>query len=279
MTSVTFIDPARSAAFERDGYTVLPPIDRSVVAELMDTYDQLGTPAVTGMYSNVQGQAQAVNEEIARRIVEVLEPQVRDHILGYRVQGGVFIVKGAGDKSECPLHQDWNAVDESEAVGLVAWVPLVDVDRENGCLVVVPGTHRHDAFPTLRGPNVDSAHLPIEGVLKESVVSLPMRAGEICIFAQSLFHGSWTNRSDRTRVALYAAALPKDARMIQYLRDSSGAVRQVEVDEGFYYSGEAARWASGDVPPDLSTHPSVSADHELVAESELLRFVNTRRRP
>lgn len=273
MTKSTFVEPLHDDEFRRNGYTVLPPLDAQVVAELRAQSAATCPAGVRQMYSNVHDLPLEVNTHIGDLIQAALAPVVRELLSGYEVRGGSFLVKGTGHDSECLIHQDWNAQDESEHLALVAWVPLTDVDVGNGCLVVAPGTHDVGSFPTLRGANISDAHFALDGELADRCVSLPLSAGDICIFAQNLFHGSWANQSDHDRVALYAGLLPVGAPTIHYLRDSTGTVRRLEVDNDFYYSGEAARWASGTVPSDLDTYPSVADPMGTVQLDELLRFL------
>jgi phytanoyl-CoA hydroxylase len=45
-----------------------------------------------------------------------------------------------------PLHQDWPSI-ESSLNSLVVWVPLLDVDMENGSLILFPGSHKNGVLP------------------------------------------------------------------------------------------------------------------------------------
>ena len=45
-----------------------------------------------------------------------------------------------------PLHQDWPSM-ESSLNSLVVWVPLVDVNKENGSIIIYPGSHKQGVLP------------------------------------------------------------------------------------------------------------------------------------
>ena len=105
-----------------------------------------------------------------------------------------------GTHSDIPWHQDsgYGRLDPPD--DLTVFVALTDMTAENGCLQVVPGSHRaglldHDAAalnPVLR-----------ETALPGEPVAVPLRAGEALAFSGLLVHGSGPNRARAPRVAFY----------------------------------------------------------------------------
>lgn len=273
MKPIVFNDPALTESFERDGYVLLPGLDARTVAELRAEYASFCPHSVSKMYSNVHDLPLETNELIAERLRAVLSPILQDCIQGYDIRGGTFLVKGRGEESACQLHQDWNSTDETEQLALVAWIPLCDVDEANGCLVVAPGTHHPEMFPTVRGANVGDAHFELTDELLEHCIPVPMHQGEICLFAQNLFHGSLPNHSHEDRVALYSTLLPAGTPMLHFLRDVDGTVRQIEIDNSFYYGGEAGEWLQGSATRQLRTEPQVSRQRGEVKLDEFLEVM------
>ncbi len=114
---------------------------------------------------------------------------------------------------EKPWHQDhayFNFSLETRIVGV--WIALEDVDRENGCMFVVPGGHREG--PRTHFLRRDWQICDTE-VLSLRRLALPMRAGDVLFFHSKLPHGTPINRTDRMRWAIQyhyvpAAALPVD---------------------------------------------------------------------
>src|SRR5690606_9748522 len=98
-----------------------------------------------------------------------------------------------------PWHQDWSYWYGSHTVSV--WVPLDDVTPENGCLRLVPGSHRmvvtHDgAADDDHGFNhrIDAAQIPAE-----AVVTAPLEAGGAIIFHDLTLHASHDNTSGKDR--------------------------------------------------------------------------------
>jgi phytanoyl-CoA hydroxylase len=107
-----------------------------------------------------------------------------------------------------PLHQDLLYFPFRPARRIVAtWTALERVTQENGCLVVVPGSHRGEL---LRHENPEWEYLNLgyfgaEGVgAHEGRVHLEMEAGDTVFFHPLLLHGSGRNRTRGFRRAISA---------------------------------------------------------------------------
>ena len=92
-----------------------------------------------------------------------------------------------------PWHQDNGVVlpEADEATILTVWLPLNDATVENGCLQVIPGSHRHGLqshCPTDKG-----AAIPERLVPAEQAIPLPMRPGSVLLMHQRTMHSSLDN--------------------------------------------------------------------------------------
>ncbi|XP_067861164.1 phytanoyl-CoA dioxygenase, peroxisomal isoform X2 [Heptranchias perlo] len=114
----------------------------------------------------------------------------------------------AGKKtSRHPLHQDLHYFPFRPADQIVcAWTAMERVDRNNGCLIVLPGTHKgrlkqHD-YPEWK----DGVNMMYHGVRdydpNHPKVHLVMEKGDTVFFHPLLIHGSGTNRTQGFRKAI-----------------------------------------------------------------------------
>src|SRR5262245_23243843 len=101
-------------------------------------------------------------------------------------------------------HQDgtyWG-LDSTEVV--TAWVALTDSRVENGCMRVVPGSHRRPLLPhrdTYAADNRLSRGQEIEVEVHErDAVDVVLRAGEMSLHHVNIIHGSNPNPSDGSRI-------------------------------------------------------------------------------
>ena len=105
-----------------------------------------------------------------------------------------------------PWHQDKSYWPQASANPVITvWVPLVDATLENGCLHIMPRTHRqkvlsyhHEQVTGTRYLEVDAEHLGKE----KAPLPLPVRKGDAILFNDRCIHSSTPNRSDHVRWAI-----------------------------------------------------------------------------
>jgi hypothetical protein len=93
------------------------------------------------------------------------------------------------------LHQDNRYLKADPGTCMAAWVALEDIDLDNGCLQVLPGTHDTpmicpERAETTTSFTTDVINLP--GVEPKNII---MKKGDVLFFNGSLVHGSGPNHS------------------------------------------------------------------------------------
>ena len=97
-----------------------------------------------------------------------------------------------------PWHQDEGYTPVEPAPYLTLWLALNDATPENGCVSIIPGSHKLGRVPHESSPIGLVCHPldhPDQGTL------IPVRAGSIAAFWSSTFHKSGVNRSRGVRKA------------------------------------------------------------------------------
>lgn len=131
---------------------------------------------------------------------------VRD-ILGpdFVCWGTHYFCKLPGDPKIVAWHQDASYWPLTPSKTVTVWLAIDDADRKNGCMRVIPGSHR---LGHLTYRQSDSSE---KNVLNQTVENaeeygepdyLEMKAGEISLHSDLLLHGSEPNLSDRRRCGL-----------------------------------------------------------------------------
>ena len=82
---------------------------------------------------------------------------------------------------------------------ITTWVPLVDVDTGNGCLWVIPGSHRWGFLSGARAASTGHVLIPEDVERRGTPTPLPMRAGDVVFLTNLTLHASKVNGSDRVR--------------------------------------------------------------------------------
>jgi hypothetical protein len=112
------------------------------------------------------------------------------------------------------LHQDERFIPTRDRSLVTAWIALEDARIANGCLRLIPGSHRPSVLWPMRrheSPELDRAE-EIHGFPwpRDALVPVEVPAGSVVFFDGYLIHGSYPNRSaGQTRRALlyvYASA-------------------------------------------------------------------------
>ena len=136
-------------------------------------------------------------------------------------------------------HQDapyWPIIEPMTEVS--AWVALDDVDEQNGCMSMVPGSHLWgntiEFLHTLK--NFDDMPREFQGRRIERRFC-PVRKGEVHYHHALTWHGSHANTSNRPRRAIALHYMTQDTR---YVADGQHPMKPyVEVQDGELLKGSA----------------------------------------
>jgi hypothetical protein len=182
----------------------------------------------------------------------------------YAVQSMVYF-KPAGSRGQA-LHQDNFYLRAEPGTCVAAWLALDPTDDENGCMTVVPGSHR---WPILCTEKADTrvsftdVTVPLAG---HEAVPVHMAPGDVLFFNGSMVHGSLPNTStNRFRRALIGHYVEGAARQVaEYYHPAlrmDGTPLRLDVSEG---GGACGEWVAQDSGPRVvmtGTH-AVTRRHE-----------------
>lgn len=200
------LSPDQQQQYERDGFlfpfTVLEPAE---VASFRHAYEELephlGGPPPAPQHGQCHLHFRwAFDLATHPAVLDAVEDLIGPDVL---VHGTTLFCKHPHDPAFVSWHQDayhWRP----DAPRLVtAWVALSDSTTENGCMRVLPGTHRqrlpHEARPH-RDNMLKITGLHVRGEIDESqAVDFVLKAGQISLHHADLVHGSQANRSGTKR--------------------------------------------------------------------------------
>jgi ectoine hydroxylase-related dioxygenase (phytanoyl-CoA dioxygenase family) len=119
-------------------------------------------------------------------------------------------LKLPGSHTEVGYHQDFAYTPHSNDDVVTALLMLDDMTLTNGCLQVVPGSHRGPVHSLFDGERFTGFIAPaVVRELKAAEVPITGSAGSVCLMHTRLAHGSDANRSPRPRglyICVYSAA-------------------------------------------------------------------------
>ena len=100
-------------------------------------------------------------------------------------------------------HQDLGVVTEEadESEMLTVWLPVTESTEENGCLTVVPKSHKHGLDQHCIIADNGKTGIPDKDISGDQV-PLPMKPGDVLFMTKYTQHGSLENLSDTIRWSL-----------------------------------------------------------------------------
>lgn len=130
--------------------------------------------------------------------------------------------KPPGDGMEVPWHQDGHYWPIRPLATCTVWIAIDDSMAENGCMRVIPGSHRDQQL--VEHLKEDRERLVLnqrvaDGVFDENeVVDVELEAGQMSMHDVYMIHGSNPNTSPRRRAGLAIRYMPGTS---LFARDSS----------------------------------------------------------
>lgn len=241
--------------FEQEGYCVVSglfaPEQIDAIEAFFEEFKTNGTAVYDGAgYEEVdytQRQLRAMHpHRHSRRVVEwFLNPRVAEvleELLGRPALGAqtMYYFKPPGGKGQ-GMHQDNFYLLAKPATCIAAWTAIDAAEVDNGCLWVVPGSHRHDILCPEEGGekwmNYGDSHIT-KFPRERKPVPVTVPRGSTMFFGGNLIHGSGPNRTkDRYRRTFighyideaseqvshfYHPVLAMDGRVVSHVAQATG---------------------------------------------------------
>jgi ectoine hydroxylase-related dioxygenase (phytanoyl-CoA dioxygenase family) len=136
-------------------------------------------------------------------ILDVVEQLIGPNIL---IWSSRWFSKMPGDKTYVSWHQDATYWGLSPLKVATAWVALSESIPENGCMRVIPETHKMALLPQIEtyAPNnalTRGQEIAVE-VDEKRAVDIALRPGQMSLHHVLIVHGSKANTSDKPRIGI-----------------------------------------------------------------------------
>tara|TARA_B100000809_G_scaffold10449_1_gene9875 strand:+ start:1480 stop:2241 length:762 start_codon:yes stop_codon:yes gene_type:complete len=214
-----------TAAYERDGFvTRLRIFSDAEIAGFRSQFDEL--EAREGKEKCQIGlQARHMDEEFIwrmaadDRVVDAISACMGEDVMLLSTHFFCKYPDPEGSKFVA-WHQDITYWGLEPPEAHTAWIAVDDADLANGCMQVIPGSHRDgiaehgksDGAGNLLSINQE---IPDELVDKSRAVPIELHAGEASIHNGQLYHASFPNTSQRRRCGLTVRFIPPEARQVE----------------------------------------------------------------
>ena len=259
------LSPARVAQYREQGF--LSPVDALSADEARDARTRV--ESIEAANGGTWPRAQSLKSHLIYTFLDriVHHPRILDtveDILGPDILcwSSRWFIKDKNDGGFVSWHQDvpyWG-LDVGENI-VTAWVAISPATRANGCMKVIPGSHR-SLVPHKEGV---SNNLLLRGqevsvkVDEAQAVYMALDAGQMSLHHGLMFHGSEENHADERRIGFAIRYIPTRVKPVDGLpRDSVQLVRGVDRYNHFDHEPRPAR----DLDPlDVERHMKATATY------------------
>lgn len=220
------ITDAQARFYAEHGYLVVEDLfDRQQVARSLQAIDELLSPdnpdkpyefepkdgsTVRRIWSPTQRHAAFAEMAAEPALLDCLERLIGANILFHYSK---LNMKGPKVGSVVEWHQDFSYYPHTNSDLVTALIFLDDATRENGCLRVVPGSHKQG----LRSHEVDGFFRgKVGGIADEQAVDVEVKAGGVLFLHCLTLHASRRNESAKPRRTFLPAYRAADAYPIYF---------------------------------------------------------------
>jgi hypothetical protein len=220
------IGPDEVRFYRDNGYLVCGQVTTpEELAWLSDVYDTLINIPMTGFLDTVYDVMKPYGSKTPPKLGQLLRPEMRvpevhqtamwrnarriaskllDLPLDEIEHWGHMVYKTPGGDNETPWHQDeayWDISFDYYAIG--AWLPLQDVNEDNGCMWFVPGSHKGEVLAHRHLGDDPAVHvLELDEKIDESLaVPIRMKAGAMSFHHPRTLHFARSNVTGSMRRA------------------------------------------------------------------------------
>jgi non-heme Fe2+,alpha-ketoglutarate-dependent halogenase len=132
--------------------------------------------------------------------------------------GSVLFIKDPQSAGFVSWHQDATYMGIKPHEFVTPWLALTHSNRENGCMSMIPGSHKghiRDHEETFADDNLLTRGQKINHVDESKAVDLILRPGQMSLHHARVIHGSQPNRSNNRRIGFAMQAyMPPPARQV-----------------------------------------------------------------
>jgi hypothetical protein len=245
---------------EKKGFVVLSFLNNEELTALQTAFKKIPTEEINQFYATAHHPDSKFRKKMSDLIMQNLHRALNEYMIDMDLLGGSYIAKPPKYEQVLQPHQDWNIVDESSFRSFNIWIPLIDLNQENGAIMVMPGSHRW--VDTCRHSSIPCAFSQVHSLLLKNMQTLYLRAGEALIYDHGLIHASHKNNSEEVRVACASGIKPKEADMLFYW-NNNGKIEEYESNAAFFMTENVFAG-----PGNLVKKQTLDYDFKSVSEDE-----------
>jgi non-heme Fe2+,alpha-ketoglutarate-dependent halogenase len=197
---------AQQAAYDRDGFVA--PIDifsadeAAAIRAALEEAERVWPDELAGANRNNAHYVLPVLDQITHdsRILDAVQDVIGPDIL---VAGTTLFIKEPETKGFISWHQDARYIGLEPHDWVTGWLAISDVTEENGCMRMIPGSHKAplvEHVDTFGEDNLLTRGQTVPDVDEAAAVAVPLKPGQMSLHHPRIVHGSGPNMSGERRI-------------------------------------------------------------------------------
>lgn len=231
--------------FEKNGYVILKNlITESELNEVQDFFNdlkKLPSYTVNEIFESSGNFTCRDTQKMIFDFVESFMHKIADRFIIKENcdigDGGTFFIKPTTSKSILHPHQDSTVIDEQNSYGFFVWLPLTNIDDQNGALNIIPKSHLWGNVH--RSQHIQWAFKKQYRLLWDFMKPLYVNKGDAICFDTSIIHSSGINNSQNERIAFCGAIFEKNHSKVEYLLKKK-TIYKYNVSKDYWLDGGQA---------------------------------------
>jgi ectoine hydroxylase-related dioxygenase (phytanoyl-CoA dioxygenase family) len=272
MHNITITDKQVEQELNEKGFVVKDLLDESEINSfLSDIFLKINNANTKKLNYNTGADLDTqIKNYTFEKIQKVLPQKLDCFFSGYEIISGIMFIKRPSNEEsgQVGLHFDPTLLpDESVQRHIDIWIPLIDVDENNGALWMVPGTHR--IFPPAHAITIPFPFSNIKDVVQKHGQCIKMKAGQGLIFDNRTIHYSLQNFSSSDRPVLVLSFVPYGTEFISlYKAPGDSPIEVYKQSKDWYrhpeWSNDIQRPRIGEFIGHLNYEPFFATEKEFI---------------
>lgn len=224
-----------------NGFTTIDCIDRNTIdtlRNLLEEKSNYSDKLEKAAYLSLINEDFETKNALHNQITEILKPLFDKLFKDYKTPIFQFFVKAPDSDGNIGFHTDDTLILNPQIEPHYAiWIPLIDVDENNGAIQLIPGSHHW--YSGVATSSIEWPYLKYQDQINEKSVTIKMNAGEILIFDNRMVHGSTYNKTNKIRPCVAGRIVNKKSEYYSFYKENNTEnFIQVYSESNDYYLNE-----------------------------------------
>jgi len=225
-------------SLKKEGFAIVDLLSEAEVACLNALVVQYlksnGADFVSSSHFLSESESNAINVQLQA----ILKPKIDALFPDLELLGGTLATKYKGNAS-VKAHNDWAIVDETKYNSYNLWIPLVAVNRQNGTLGLIPGSHlwEHE----VRGFGIPGQFETFTNKFLKIGFEPELKAGQAILYHHRLVHFSRPNTTSIPRSVAIIGMKDKAAQLQVSFTVDDKVIETYQATEADFYGFDAKR--------------------------------------